>query len=179
MIKESRISEWVQIAASLGVFVGLLLVAVEIRESNKYATSESIGAQNDAWKDYYLAGAASEITGIMQKSYEDPYNLSTEEMMRLIHWYDSLINLYTWQLRSYELDTSEFYPAPDFAIDFRNSFASPFGRAYLEYARTWARPELVDAAIDTLSNSEPTQVPENVARIRDIMRRQREDRGEE
>ena len=96
MTRESRISDWLQIAASLGVIVGLLLVVVEIRESNKYATSESIGALNDAWMDYYLVGAESVVTGILQKSYEDPHNLSTEDIMRLIHWYDSVINLYNW-----------------------------------------------------------------------------------
>ncbi len=75
MARESQISDWIQIVASLGVLVGLLLVVVEIRESSRVATSESVGAMNQAWMDYYLVGAESRITGILKKSYEDPNNL--------------------------------------------------------------------------------------------------------
>ena len=179
MTRESRISDWVQIAASLGVLIGLLLVAFEIRESNRVAKSESIGAMNQAWTDFYLVGAESEISGILEKSFEDPHSLSTEEMMRLVHWFDSVVNLYTWQLRAYELDTAEYDPIPDFAFDAENYFGSPFGRAYLEYVRTWARPELIDAAIAALEKSQPTKIPPNVAFIRNILQQQKEESAPE
>lgn len=178
MSRESRISEWIQIAASVGVLVGLLLVAVEIRESNKYATSESVGAMNDAWTNYYLVGVESAITDVLQKSYEDPHNLSTAEVMRLVHWYDSFVNLYTWNLRAYELDTADIDPIPGFAYDAEFLFGSPFGRAYLEYARTWARPELIEAADEALSDIEPTTVPPIVTLIRDFMQRQEQEARE-
>jgi len=160
MARESQISDWIQIVASLGVLVGLLLVVVEIRESNRVATSESVGAMNQAWMDYYLVGAESRITGILKKSYEDPNNLSTEEMMRLVHWYDSIINLYTWHLRAYELGTAEIDPVPIFAFDAEYQFGSP--------------PEFVEAADVALEHKEPDQIPPIVVLIRDIMQRQKE-----
>ncbi len=151
------------------------MVVFEIRESNRVAISESVGEMNQAWMDYYLVGAESAITGLLTKSFEDPHNLSTEAMTRLVHWHDSVINLYTWYLRAYELGTAEFDPVPDFASDAENLFGSPFGRAYLQSVRTWAPPELIEAAEAALENSQPTKIPPNVALIREIMNRQKEE----
>ena len=128
MTTESRISTWLQIAASLGVLIGLLLVAFEIRELNRIAKSESIAAMNQAWTDFYLVGAESEITGVLKKSFEDPHTLSTEDMMRLVHWYDSVVNLYTWYLRAYELGTVEFDPIPVFAAKAVRRFSISSGK---------------------------------------------------
>jgi hypothetical protein len=169
----SKLNDWLQILASMGVIIGLLLVAVEIRESNRFAKSESIGAMNQAWTDFYVVGMESRITAILEKSYVDPDNLSTEEMMRLARYYDSIINFYTWQLRSYELGTAEIDPVPDFAYDAEYQFNSPFGRAYLEHVRTWLRPEFVEAADVALKDREPNRIPPNIAIVREIMQRQK------
>lgn len=179
MTRESRISDWIQIAASLGVFAGLLLVAFEIRESNRVATSESIGAITQSWMELQLVGAESDISGILAKSYEDPYNLSNEEIMRLWYWYESVVSIYEWWLRAYELDTVEFDPIPNFAVFAADNLGSPVGRAYLEYARSWGRPELIDAANVALENRPPDQSPPIIAFMRDIMQQQKNESVEE
>ena len=178
-MSNSKVSDWLQIAASVGVFVGLLLVAFEIRESNRVATSESVGAMNQAWMDFYLAGAGPNITGLLRKSYEEPHNLTSEDMMRLVHYYDSILALYTWHLRAYELETAEFNPIPDFAAEAVNYFGSPFGRAYLEFTGTWARPELISAAKVAIGNIQQNDAPQNLVHIRDIMRQQLEETAQE
>ena len=175
----SKLSEWLQILASIGVIIGLLLVAFEIRESNRVATSESVGAMNQAWMDFYLVSAGPNITSILKKSYEDPHNLTSEDMIRLVHFYDSIVNLYSWHLRAYELETAEFNPIPDFANDALNYFGSPFGRAYLEYAGTWASPELISAAKVAIENTQNHDDPQNIAFIRNIMRQQQEESTQE
>lgn len=39
----SRINEWLQIAAALGVIAGLVLVAYQIRETNRYWIEPAFG----------------------------------------------------------------------------------------------------------------------------------------
>jgi hypothetical protein len=179
MARESRISDWIQIAASLSVLVGLILVAIEIRESNRVATSESVGAISQSWIDISLVGAESDLSRILAKSYEDPYNLSTEEMIRLSFWYESMMGSYDWWLRSSELGTSELNPAADFGANAEEYFGSPFGRAFLEYARTWARPELIEAADAALANKPPNQIQPSIALMRDFMRQQEQESTKE
>jgi len=41
-MQNSKVNEWLQIIASLGVILSLLIVAYEIRESNRIATAEAI-----------------------------------------------------------------------------------------------------------------------------------------
>ena len=177
-MQDSKISDWLQIIASLSVFVGLLLVAVEIRESNRVATSESVAELNHAWIEIQLVGAESDLFEVLAKSYEDPYGLSTEEMMRLESWFEAQISQYEWWLRAYELGTAQFDPRPIFADNAEFYFGSPFGRAYFEFARTWVRPDLIDAADAALTGRPLSQAQPSIAIIRKIMQQQRDQDSE-
>ena len=156
------------------MFVGLLLVAYEIREANRVATSESVAQMNHAWIEIQLVGAESDLYAVLAKSYEEPYSLSTEEMMRLESWFESIVSFYEWWLRPYELGTAEFDPRPQFASNIEYFFGSPFGRTYYEDARTWLNPKLIEEADATIAEKPLSQTRPTIAQFRQLMQQQRE-----
>ena len=62
-MKETKLNDWIQIAASLGVIVGLILVAYEIRTSNRLgidqANAESIEKFGSMYEHFSSVDAAS------------------------------------------------------------------------------------------------------------------------
>ena len=45
-MKAKQINDWLQFAASIGVVVGLVFVALEVRESGRAATEQGIAAMS-------------------------------------------------------------------------------------------------------------------------------------
>ncbi len=82
-MQKSKINEWLQISASLGVLAGLLLVAYEIREFNRVATSESVREIEDCFNDVYMSEYETNISELIVKSVEEPGQLSAAEKLKL------------------------------------------------------------------------------------------------
>ena len=45
-MKANEINDWLQVAASVGVVIGLVLVALEVRENSRVATEQAITAMS-------------------------------------------------------------------------------------------------------------------------------------
>jgi hypothetical protein len=134
--------------------------------------SESVAEMNHAWIEIQLAGAESEIFSALAKSYEDPQALTTEEMMRLDAWLEATITHYEWWLRAFELGNAKFDPRISFADNAETYFGGPFGRAYYEWARTWVRPELIEAGDAALAGKPVSYIPPDIELFRKIMQQQ-------
>ena len=78
-----KVSDWVNLLASAGVLLGLLLVGLELRQNNELAEAESVRElwnQNLAILQFELE---SDLLPLYAKAVEDPESLTNEEIERL------------------------------------------------------------------------------------------------
>ena len=51
-MKMQQLNDWLQVVATIGVVIGLLFVAMELRESSKAATEQGISAMSGAYSNF-------------------------------------------------------------------------------------------------------------------------------
>ena len=103
MMNTERLNEWLQIAASAGVIVGLLLVAYEVRQSNVYASAEAVRSSITGWQDISVSEYETDIATLYVKAFEDPHNLSKAELFKLNAWLTAIVNQYERHLAMHDL----------------------------------------------------------------------------
>lgn len=91
-MKTSEINDWLQIAASVGVVVGLILVALEIRESSKVATDQAITSMSGGYSNFLSRLDDPANREILLRAMGDSSELSAEESLHLITLYLDLLN---------------------------------------------------------------------------------------
>ena len=166
----SRVNGWLQIFASVSIFAGLLLVAYEINESNRVATTESIAALNSAAIEMSIAEYQSDIHSLYIKSFENPDELSPTEIMKLNSWTASNVMFYGWNSDMYQLGTVRFDPRGDFVDVADIYFGSKFGRAWYAQNRYWINPELAEVMDTALEGRAVIGIPPDVKAIKSRMK---------
>ena len=91
-MKARDINDWLQIAASIGVVVGLILVALEIRESSRVATDQAISAMSGGYSNFLSRLDNPANRQILIRAMEDSGELSAEESLHLASLYLDLLN---------------------------------------------------------------------------------------
>jgi len=165
-VSESKLSDWIQIIASLGVVLGLLLITLEIRETNRVTLSEGSRHVSGRWADLSKSGYESDIYDLLTKSVENPEELSLAEILKLDAYFTSLVQTFDMWMSAYELGTARFDGAATLEESVNFYFGSKFGRAWFNENRYWIRPsiaEIIEAELDTRSTWD---VPEYVERIK-------------
>lgn len=92
-MKTSKLNDWLQMAAALGVIIGLLLVAWEIRESNRQARAEAAIALNDGFMELARLEMQPDIAALWLKA-ESGAELSALEQMRFSASLEFVITTY-------------------------------------------------------------------------------------
>ena len=69
-MQKSELNDWLQVVASIGVLIGLLLVFVEIRQTNEIARAEARVSALTAWEELKRLEIESDISEIYLKSIE-------------------------------------------------------------------------------------------------------------
>lgn len=88
----SRWKVWIELGAALAVFVGLIFVAIEIRQNNDHARAESIRDLFQMWGNIYRFEYEYNIPGLVRKSIEDADGISEEEFLLLGKYLDIVMN---------------------------------------------------------------------------------------
>jgi hypothetical protein len=147
----SKLNDWLQMTAAVGVITGLILVAYEIRVSNRIgldqANSESLSRYNEA----IALASTAEAADIFIRSHEGDV-LSRQEMLRLDVMLNAYIGAmyYDWTLSesgtlSYEQGFAKFY-----APAFQWYLGSEIGRRKWDTdSGDWETPfaEIIDSAL--------------------------------
>ena len=88
-MKETKLNDWIQIAASLGVIVGLILVAYEIRTSNRLGIDQANAESIEKFGSMYEHFSSVDAAGLLVRAHEGG------ELTRVeIYRFDNLINLF-------------------------------------------------------------------------------------
>ena len=137
------LESWIQIIASVGLVLGLILVAYELRENRLFAMAEARRSSISEWANVSRAQYESEIFEVYVKSFEAPEELSSAEILKMGSWMTSTVGLYDLQYRMYEIGLADD-PTADLVSDFQYYFGSRFARAWYEENKGWLSPRLVE-----------------------------------
>ena len=165
-MQNSKIGEWLQIIASLGVFVGLLLVAYEIRESNRVALSEGSRAVSEIFGELLRSEYETDIHDLLAKSNENPEELSFADMMKLNAYFTAIVGAYNQWEGAYDLGTSRKNSLEDLKEGTNFYFGSKFGRAWFNENKGWISPEIANVIAAELEAAPGWGYRQSLERIR-------------
>ncbi len=150
-MKSSRLNEWLQILASLGVLVGLIVVAYEIKQNTEVAEAEHYRESYSMWMHVATVEIESNIDEIFIKSIADPENLTSRDLVKLNAWFILVTSTYDNGARASELGIA----TPTGLIsesDARYYFSSEISRQWFEANKHWLHPdnaEIISRVIET------------------------------
>jgi len=146
-MQTSKINEWLQLIASIGVLAGLLLVAYEIRHNSNLAEAESVRAMLEGWNTILISEYETDISALRVKSISDPENLNADEIYKLNAWLSVVatqIELnFEMHNRSLGYHEGEITDDPVFEAkdNFNYYLNNQFGRAWYAENRNWIGPQ--------------------------------------
>lgn len=84
----SRLGNWLQVAANLGIVLGLVLVGVQLKQNSDLARIQLVYAESQSSIDLELEVVGEQGAAVWAKSIEDPENLTLEEVriMEALLW---------------------------------------------------------------------------------------------
>jgi len=133
----SKLNDYLQLFASIGVLIGLLLVAQEIRQNNELAKATTINDLYKGWETLSISEFQSDISDLVVKATEQPESLSSAEIVRLNSWYVAVVSLYGRQNTMYQQYGLSYDPKADIEAGALMYFSSRFGRSWFKENRDW------------------------------------------
>jgi hypothetical protein len=152
-MKPSQLNEWLQILASFGVLVGLLVVAYEIKQNTEFARVNHYQSTYNMWMDFSSLEIESDIGDIFIRSIEDPESLSPRDVYRLNAYYVTYLSIH--ENTGIAMDFGLATAGPSDAIgelEAQYYFSSEFSRRWFERNKYWLRPynvEVISRAIES------------------------------
>jgi len=100
----TKLNDWLQIAASVGVIAGLLLVAYEVRISNRIGIEQGNAVALERWEIYQQMGTSPELANLLVRAHEGE-ELSRAEAVMLNNYVDQLLIAVGFDLQLIEHET--------------------------------------------------------------------------
>jgi len=150
-MQKSRLIILVEVVATASVLVGLLLVVLELRQSNQQATAESTREIYQEWSEIYRHESEYQIDLIIAKAISQPNELTDAELYRLDDYYTMVMNAYfvrAMMQRSGQLIMNDVVDEAQFIID--AFFYYPVAREWFEMSGPWIKlraPNLHNALV--------------------------------
>lgn len=137
-MQSSKLNNYLQILASSGVLIGLIVVSYELRQNTAIAAVEHSRELYLSWIDIASFEGENNIGEVVIKSVEQPDSLTAEELYKLNLWLINILSIYT-----------SGYDANENGIPSRYSslgesyaeylFASRYSRHWFERNKIWLR----------------------------------------
>lgn len=136
-MNSGKLNNWLQILASVGVLIGLLVVAYELNQARRIATAEASQTFFLSWLDVSALEIESELGQIVIKSYERPDELTADDIYKLNSWMIMVMSMYAsveplWKLGI----AAENVNAMDDAYA-EYLFGSRYARHWFERNKSW------------------------------------------
>jgi len=154
-MKMKEMNDWLQVAASVGVVIGLIFVALEIRETSKVAREQGISAMSGAYSNFLSRLDDPSARELLVRAMQETGEFSADESLHLMSLYLELLN---GAEADYVIGESRGLSSD---ISVTNALSSTIflsnrhGRAFWERARIVYMPEfaaLVDSGMDGRAN---------------------------
>ena len=156
-MQKSKIADWLELTAAVAVVAGLLLVAMELRQSNQHATAESNREIYQEWSEIYRYESEYEIDLLIAKAIARPDDLTDSELYRLDDYYSIVMNAYF--VRSMMQDSgllagNEVQNEAVFIVD--TFFYYPVAREWLELVDQWVQLRAPNLHVALVAAAETT-----------------------
>jgi hypothetical protein len=146
-MKSEKLSEIVQLDATLGVMVGLGLLIYEIRENNAIAYQQSVATNFTTWSDLTIAEMQLEFADAFSKSMTNAGELTLSEKVILNAWLTTTIIVYQQEFETSHL-TGSFEDVEQALLDIAGSvpylFGNKFSRDWYAANRHWIPGDIVE-----------------------------------
>ena len=150
-MKSKQFNDWLQVMASIGVVVGLMFVALELRENSKVALEQGISAMSGAYSNFLSRLDDPSAREVLIRAMEETGEFSHEESLHLMSLYLELLNgaeadFVIGESRGLSSDISVTN-----ALSSTIFLSNRHGRAFWENVRIVYMPEfaaLVDSGMD-------------------------------
>lgn len=163
----SKLNSWIQNLTSAAVFIGLVLVALEIRENNAIAEDEALSEFWTNWIALSTPDYSTDIGSAYIKAINNPESLSDEEMFKLGAWLTAAMSTYGQLFLMYqEGRVSDDYRS-ELAGDVEFYFGNNFGRAWYAENKDWMLPDMVEVIDEQLNNNPALDSRDYWIRIRE------------
>jgi len=135
---------------SVSILAGLILVAFEIRQNNDFAEADAVRALTMGWQQIDMSAYETDILSIRIKSFEDPENLTSAEILKMSSWLSVIINQYSLEFsmdyRNLGYDYGDVANGTEQALagSFDYYFGNRFARSWYLENRFWMDPEIVE-----------------------------------
>jgi hypothetical protein len=154
-MKSKQLNDWLQVMASIGVVLGLMFVALELRENSKVATEQGISAMSGAYSNFLSRLDDPPARDILIRAMEETDEFSLKESLQLSSLYLELLNgaeadFVIGESRGLSSDISVTN-----ALSTTIFLSNRHGRAFWENARAVYMPEfaaLIDSGMDGRAN---------------------------
>ena len=140
----AKMSDWLQIAAAVGVIIGLVLVAYELRQSNRIAWEQASADALERWDRVAEFEFQSETAELLLRVHAGE-ELSREETIKLNAYYDVALNTILHEYRLYKTRTLDLPQGFEHAYNRLIQFylGSQHGRRRWEVMKNEWQPEFV------------------------------------
>jgi hypothetical protein len=146
-MKSEKLSEIVQLAATLGVVVGLGLLIYEIRENNAIAYQQSVATIFSTWSDLTIAEMQPEFADAFSKSMTNAGELTLSEKVILNAWLTTVIGAYHQDIETSYL-TGSVDDAEEILSDLAGNvpylFGNMFSRDWFAANKYWVLGDMVE-----------------------------------
>lgn len=130
-MKYSEIGDRLQLAASIGVIIGLILVIYEIRENNRIAENQAAIDMNSLYSQWTTVLTDKDMAELFIKSLENPDALTRIDLLRLKYAYDTAWQSYQTQHFLWRSGGLRMYPETTLYTDTSNALSGPIARRYV------------------------------------------------
>ncbi len=150
-----KLNEWLQIVASLGVLVGLLIVAYEVRQTTYVAKAEHTRAAYSMWIDLSGIELEADLDRAIITAIENPEQLTSRDKFKISSWLTAVVSVYDYSALASDL--SDYSPlAVIQEEDAQLYFASEYARLWFESNKRWITPPTAEVISRVI---EKTPVP--------------------
>jgi len=154
-MKTKQLNDWLQVMASVGVVVGLMFVALELRENSMVAKEQGISAMSGAYSNFLSRLDDPSTREVLIRAMEETGEFSIEESLQLMSLYLELLNgaeadFVIGESRGLSSDISVTN-----ALSATIWLSNRHGRAFWENTRIIYTPEfaaLIDSGMDGRAN---------------------------
>ncbi len=166
-MKQSNMNDNLQLAASVGVIIGLILVMYEIRETNKIAENQAAIEMNSLYSEWTKAMMDESMAELWLKSFDSPEELTRVDLIRLRYTYFTALQAFQTNHFLWESGGLRMYPEDTLYQDTRSAFSGEVAQKFLlvnhsdddSAAATIMRQAVLDSSPESYLTTLDSMVP--------------------
>jgi len=150
----SKLHDWLNLLAAVGVLVGLVFVALELRQNNEIAYQQAVSANWNTWTGLEMSLIESDYPEVFAKSIMQPDELTLAEQITLDTWLSGVMSAWHHDYTTINLSGGS---AQSVLRELQDQvpfyFGNKFTRGWYLENRYWLSPKVAQAIDERLEST--------------------------